>query len=369
MNYKNSKLSGRVWQSVKKEFTERNIYLFIALTGLFVTSNLLVTSLLLGWTLHRSPLLLILFSGFLFLTIAFVRSSVRIVALILLVIGILIGVNGYIRQYGIFDFDWLYKEFYANFSTELISISITVLIIDSISEWRQNKRVQINLRQQLVREIGSKDNGIALRAINELRAKDWLTDGSLVGAQMPYANIDNGELKQAQLRGVNLYKALARRAYLETANLSSADLKKADFTGSFLKHANLEHANLTKAKLVNTWLDDAALTGAFLQGADLRGASVSSEQLSTAASLDGAIMPNGFIYEEWLLQEQGKRDEVSRIDLGGKTSNEFSEQNSSTMGSEEVDGDNSEFLIRYLMPISVLITGLIIGRFWQKSNR
>jgi uncharacterized protein YjbI with pentapeptide repeats len=53
-------------------------------------------------------------------------------------------------------------------------------------------------------------------------------------------------------------------------------------------------------------LSEADLSGANLSGADLRSADLSFargwtvEQLTTAHSLEGATMPNGQKYEDWL---------------------------------------------------------------------
>ncbi len=66
-------------------------------------------------------------------------------------------------------------------------------------------------------------------------------------------------------------------------------------------------ANLSGASLSGAILSDADLSGAYLRGAELKGANLNNAQGITneeleqrAASLEGATMPNGQKYEDWL---------------------------------------------------------------------
>jgi Pentapeptide repeats (8 copies) len=96
-------------------------------------------------------------------------------------------------------------------------------------------------------------------------------------------------------------------ATLSEAQLSEADLSEADLTGADLFVALLENANLSGADL-----GKADLRHALLAGADLSGAegitNEELEQLKQAESLEGATMPNGQKYEDWLKDNkaQGK---------------------------------------------------------------
>jgi uncharacterized protein YjbI with pentapeptide repeats len=72
------------------------------------------------------------------------------------------------------------------------------------------------LKAELIRRLGSRDNGIALQALEEVRAHGWLYDGTLRGANLAYAN-------------------------LEGANLEKVDLQKATLT-----HANFKGLNSTR---------------------------------------------------------------------------------------------------------------------------
>src|SRR5215203_2201604 len=91
------------------------------------------------------------------------------------------------------------------------------------------------------------------------------------------------------------------------ANLSGADLQNANLSGADLSSANLQDANLRAANLFNANLVGAYLPEATLEYAELRYANVegarevNAEQLEEqSSSLEGATMPNGQKYEDWL---------------------------------------------------------------------
>ncbi len=190
--------------------------------------------------------LIVVMALFLTLLLAFVRRSPEMVGGVLLIAGLLIGVRGFIYLYpGDFSLKRLSSDFYANASTELISIAVTVLIIDVINRQRGKQQELSDLKWQMA----SRDNTLAKEAVRKLRGNKWLIDGTLKGI----------DLRGANLRGAGLYKA------------------------------NLEGADLRKVKL----------NDAYLVGANLRNANVTVEQLATAQNLKYATMPDGRKYEEW----------------------------------------------------------------------
>ena len=67
-------------------------------------------------------------------------------------------------------------------------------------------------------------------------------------------------------------------------------MNSADLSGVKLVGANLTQANLANADL----------SAAHLRYANLRSAQVDNDQLASCASLEGATMPNGQKYEDWL---------------------------------------------------------------------
>jgi hypothetical protein len=160
---------------------------------------------------------------------------------------------------------------------------------------------------------------------------------SLIMKEEPILNLKNAGLDTADLSEVTLHDACLREADLRLANLSGADLKGSDLGEADLRGADLSNANLSDAVLVGanllpydeaqpaklnapslsngtdpshidtsnnnvkpTNLSGADLSNADLSGAFLSGAGVSEEQLAKCKSLQGATMPDGQKYEDWL---------------------------------------------------------------------
>jgi pentapeptide repeat protein len=84
---------------------------------------------------------------------------------------------------------------------------------------------------------------------------------------------------------------------LSSADLTYADLSGANLNGIGMHGTRLVGADLRGAHLAGTVLYDANLSGANLEHATGK----TAEQLDgQASSLEGAIMPNGQKYEDWL---------------------------------------------------------------------
>jgi uncharacterized protein YjbI with pentapeptide repeats len=171
-----------------------------------------------------------------------------------------------------------------------------------------------------------------------------LTQATLRDANLVQATLSDANLARADLRGVLLFEAALIQAKLtlvdlapskEHANLRDAWLERADLSGARLHktrltNAHMRGANLSRAYLIETALGDADLSdadlrranlrGAYLGGADLRGANLAhakvlQEQLEKAESLEGATMPDGQKYEDWLKSKgsgaEGENDGTS----------------------------------------------------------
>jgi uncharacterized protein YjbI with pentapeptide repeats len=92
--------------------------------------------------------------------------------------------------------------------------------------------------------------------------------------------------------------------------LSNTDLDRAELNNVNMDNAELIDARLPRADLSGADLSGVDLPGADLSGAILAGASgVSCHQAGGgkkgAESLDGATMPNGQKYEDWLKGKEG----------------------------------------------------------------
>jgi hypothetical protein len=124
-------------------------------------------------------------------------------------------------------------------------------------------------KESLVQELQSGDYRAALE---EMRARGFLKDGSLQGINLKGADLRDADLSDANLLGANLSEADLqgadlRRAYLRYAdlrrtNLQGANLSNAIFDLADLSYANLHNANLMRAFLGNARLNHAILTDA-----------------------------------------------------------------------------------------------------------
>jgi len=135
-----------------------------------------------------------------------------------------------------------------NLGTELAGGAVTFILLEEILGGRKRKA-------ELIREMGSPDNGIALRAVNELSAHGWLTDGSLRKVNLPLADLRGAsfwtaDLQEAFLLGAKLQRTPMFRANLQKADLSLANLQEAILAGANLKGAIMWDANLELAELV-----------------------------------------------------------------------------------------------------------------------
>jgi uncharacterized protein YjbI with pentapeptide repeats len=115
-----------------------------------------------------------------------------------------------------------------------------------------------------------------------------LRGADLSGADLRGANLQEAALSQADLRGADLREAALSGADLRGADLSWADLNQAHLRRADLDRANLSGANLIWAHLSGANLNEANLSGADLSGADLSWANLSRADLSRAY-LNGAI--------------------------------------------------------------------------------
>lgn len=98
------------------------------------------------------------------------------------------------------------------------------------------------------------------------------------------AYLFEADLKEANLRGVNL-----SRACLIGANLTGADLQDADLQGVYGSQAVFEGANLSLVDLSQANLNEAILTNADLSGSRLEGANLSAANLTGACIEDWRV--------------------------------------------------------------------------------
>src|SRR5918993_361157 len=145
-----------------------------------------------------------------------------------------------------------------------------------------------------------------------VRSKDsprLLRGSTLSHAKLSGAHLANADLGDADLSGADLSNALLLNANLIVADLLRADLREANLLGADLRDANLIGADLSRADL-----SEANLNGVDLENANLSGADgiTNAELEQQTVSLEGADMPSGQKYEDWLKsglrEEDGKND-------------------------------------------------------------
>lgn len=131
---------------------------------------------------------------------------------------------------------------------------------------------------ELINKLRNPENRIALQAVEELRARGWLSDGSLRGIALCQAQLQGADLMEADFSNIDFHQA-----HLEWSDLSMADLRGSKLTRATLYGANFSQANLLRADLYK---------------ANLRAAlNLTDEQLSKVKRLWGAIMPDGLPYD------------------------------------------------------------------------
>jgi hypothetical protein len=239
------------------------------------------------------------------------RMSVRFVAVILGFAGIAIGIGKGLIEGG--NLGSSISGFFLNIGNDLFGIAVTVLIIDLLNE----KNEEIYQKEKLIRELSSKDNGIAIRALVDLEARGWLRDGTLVNAILIEANLIGISLSKANLAHVSLERAILKDASLSNTDLRNANLIDVNMQNGFLQEIDLENANLWKGNLSSSIFEkvnfrDATLwqtnfQGSFLndcnfESADMRSVNLKDATINDiacfkqAARLCGATMPDGQRY-------------------------------------------------------------------------
>lgn len=231
------------------------------------------------------------------------------------VVLILIGIAGLSAIFSALMRGGLDNNWWADVSqglvTEMAGAIATFWLINLIFEGRRQREQKSEAiaerKAALIRQMGSRINEEAIRAVEELRAQGWLEDGSLRGANLYGSNLQGADLHRANLQRVdlgranlknvglseaNLQNASCSGAILTGANLWSANLQGIDLRDAELQKANLWYASLQGAYLFRTTLWHAKLIEANLQGVDLRGAKLYGADLSGTRFNENTILPD-----------------------------------------------------------------------------
>lgn len=130
---------------------------------------------------------------------------------------------------------------------------------------------------ELIYKLRSPDNKRVMQAVEELRVRGWLQDGSLRGVPLCHVHMQGVDLLSAELSNVDFHQANFENADLSMANLSNTKLTRVNFQRANLSHTNIKDADLYKANLKEA-------------------RNLTDEQLKQAKRLYGAIMPDGDTY-------------------------------------------------------------------------
>jgi uncharacterized protein YjbI with pentapeptide repeats len=167
----------------------------------------------------------------------------------------------------------------ANLMSEMCGALITFVIIDVALRRKQeaasSREADIKQQVRLTGQLKSISRDIALGALEELRHRGWLFDGTLNFMPLEGAQLDGAKMPHAQLRSSALRHASLKETEFIYAKLQQADLEGANLEDAMLLGANLEQANLSRANL----------SGAFLWLANLRGAQMAGAILSEVTTL------------------------------------------------------------------------------------
>jgi uncharacterized protein YjbI with pentapeptide repeats len=223
--------------------------------------------------------------------------------------------QAYLDQMGTLLLDRNLRAADENSDVRRVARARTLVVLDALGPTRQERVLRFLYEAQLIRPTSSNEQPVITLKYASLENVELPHRILLKGANLQQADLYGSDLTNIDFRGTYL-----AGAHLEEVNLERAELQGADLSGAFLSEADLSGADLTDVDLSNAeglweegthlWkrgagLNDADLSNANLSGANLKGADVIEEQLAECNSLEGATMPNGQKYEEWLKDNKG----------------------------------------------------------------
>ena len=219
--------------------------------------------------------------------------------------------QAYLDQMGTLLLDRDLRTSSENSDVRRLARARTLVVLDSLSSGRQSRVLRFLDETELIQARPPDRPPIISLKYASLSDFELAGKQLLKGTDLTQANLSGAELSETNLEGTVL-----SGAHLEGANLSGANLREAELAGAFLRDADLSGADLSGADLSHAGgrfksgarMSGAQLDGADLSGADLANARITREQLQEAKSLEGATMPNGQRYKEWLKSEGREED-------------------------------------------------------------
>ena len=228
--------------------------------------------------------------------------------------------QAYLDQMGTLMLDRDLRASEENSDVRRLARARTIVVLDALGPTRQERVLRFLSEADLIRPTPPNEQPVITLKYAKLENIELPHRILLKGADLQQADLSGAYLTDIDFRGTYL-----AGAHLEEANLARAELQGADLSGTFLSGVDLSGADLTYVDLSNAeglwekatylWkrgaglndadlrninLSGADLSNANLSGANLKGAEVTEEQLAKCKSLEGATMPNGQKYEDWL---------------------------------------------------------------------
>ncbi|MGB7337529.1 MAG: pentapeptide repeat-containing protein [Phototrophicaceae bacterium] len=195
---------------------------------------------------------------------AWTFSPIQTFGIFLLTIAAIIALWGYWSEHETFTMANLLADFYANVSSELASVVITILVLDRLNE----RRAKDDRKLELFRKAKSRANDTAIEAVEQIRYenawdaffehyRDDTNDVDLTAVQWMGSDLSQANLNEVDLYRANLQQAYLKEARLQAANLTRAKLQQATLWDTNLQDAILRDANLLNAKYIETTIFNA----------------------------------------------------------------------------------------------------------------
>ncbi len=121
--------------------------------------------------------------------------------LILIIILAIALISGVISAYEDGIFNW--RSLLGNLSTELMGGVITFVLIDRLISRNED---DTTTRNSLIGRLENHESGLVQAAVQELRQRGWLQDGSLYGWFLKRANFEGIDLRDARMNGLGIYR-------------------------------------------------------------------------------------------------------------------------------------------------------------------
>jgi uncharacterized protein YjbI with pentapeptide repeats len=172
-----------------------------------------------------------------------------------------------------------------NDDARLLAEAQTATVLQTLDTARKAQIIQFLSRAQLI----DRDDNIVV----------------LVWADLSYVDLSNWSLLETDFEGAKLSHAVLRDTDLSRSNLTGTDLVGADLRTADLSYSYLNYADLTNAKLAGANLSNSNL---------LNAKGIADAELRKCRSLEGATMPNGQKYDDWLKSKgRGEHGENSSL--------------------------------------------------------